>query len=287
MPLQPSHGDSQHQGGQADYYGNVGNRNDERLALILRMGVRLALVPLLLVGVPAVARATFVVVMSFIIAFAVTLPFMVALAAMTWRKLVHPVPARRSEPRRRRAVTLKDGEEEDMFTSDSTRSCGSKEEKSRLPKRGIEDDADQDVRAIRKVAVIGGGAAGLATLRQMLKQGMDAVLFERSDDIGGLWNYDNKDTSKVFNSVTQNVTKLHNRFSGYPAPSHWPLYLGHRHTLEYLKGYAALFGLMPHVRLRHEVISCECDAEGKFELQVVNTETSKAAPRPCHIGTCI
>ena len=111
--------------------------------------------------------------------------------------------------------------------------------------------------------------------------GFDAVLFERSADVGGLWGYDNAETSKVFNTVgrgrltlsnpsrnrawfrrlkpkceepllhfafnfnsrrcntvLQNVTKLHNRFSGHPAPADWPLYLGHRHTMEYLRGGA-------------------------------------------------
>jgi hypothetical protein len=31
--------------------------------------------------------------------------------------------------------------------------------------------------------------------------GFDAVLFERSADVGGLWGYDNPETSKVFNTV--------------------------------------------------------------------------------------
>jgi hypothetical protein len=41
---------------------------------------------------------------------------------------------------------------------------------------------------------------------------------------------------------------LHNRFAGHPAPAHWPLYLGHAHTLEYLKSYAARFGWATQVR---------------------------------------
>ena len=218
----------EHAHDQDDYYGSRGS--SEGLVVLFRMGVRLAILPLLLMALPALIRAAVTVLVSLVVAFAVALPFMVALASMTWRRLQHPAPARRFEPRPRPRRREGQG--------------------SRLENK--DEDDDDDDRVIRKVAVIGGGAAGLAALRQMLNQGMDAVLFERSGDVGGLWNYDNEQTSKVFNSVTQNVTSLHNRFAGYPAPAHWPLYLGHAHTLEYLKGYAARFGLMRRVRLRRE-----------------------------------
>ena len=115
--------------------------------------------------------------------------------------------------------------------------------------------------------MIGGGAAGIAALRQMLSRGLDATLFERADDVGGLWNYDDPRASKVFNGVVQNVTKRHNRFSGHAAPARWPLYLGHAHTLEYLRSYAKKHNLMRHVRTRREVTSCERRPDGRFEVR--------------------
>lgn len=215
------------------------------------MGVRLGLVPLAF-QLPALARATASLVVGISVAFAVAFPFITTLALLTWRRLWHPSSPIRFEPRATRKATASGSE--------------TPAEGDETAVEGKGDDA-----VIRRVAVIGGGAAGLVTLRQMLDKGMDAVLFERSGDIGGLWAYDNEETSKVFNSVTQNVTKLHNRFAGYPAPQHWPLYLGHAHTLEYLKGYARRYGLTSRIRLRREVMSCERNAEGKFEVKVRNT----------------
>lgn len=245
-----------------DYYGS---QDGETLVWLLRMGVRLAAIPLLAFGLPAIIRAAAAIALSFIVAFAVGLPFIFALASMTWRRLQHPTPARRFEPRG------------DNFTRDNDSPV--KKQKSKTNRKGeaTADDAASDDRVIRKVAVIGGGAAGLATLRQMLDKGIDVVLFERSGDVGGLWAYDNEQTSKVFNSVTQNVTKLHNRFAGYPAPPHWPLYLGHAHTLEYLRGFAAYFGLMRHVRLQREVVSCVRNAEGKFEVTTTLAASSSSS----------
>lgn len=41
----------------------------------------------------------------------------------------------------------------------------------------------------RRVAVIGGGCAGLACLKCCLDEGLEPVCFESSDDIGGVWRF--------------------------------------------------------------------------------------------------
>ena len=38
-------------------------------------------------------------------------------------------------------------------------------------------------------AVIGAGAAGLATARELLREGHTVTVFEQSDCVGGQWNY--------------------------------------------------------------------------------------------------
>ena len=195
-------------------------------------------------GAPSLVRAAATFALAALAAFFVALPFMFALAVMTWRKLTHGAPATRFEPRAFRP-------------RDESVSANQPD----VPTRGDPDGA------IRTVAVIGGGAAGIAALRQMLSRGLDATLFERADDVGGLWNYDDPRASKVFNGVVQNVTKRHNRFSGHAAPARWPLYLGHAHTLEYLRSYAKKHNLMRHVRTRREVTSCERRPDGRFEVR--------------------
>ena len=136
----------------------------------------------------------------------------------------------------------------------------------------------RDTAPVRTVAVIGGGAAGLVALRQMLAHGMDAVLFERTDDVGGLCDYASPERSKVFRNVLQNVTKTHNRFAGHHPPKDWPRYLGHEHTLKYLRSFAEKFGLMDRVRLRSEVTSCVETANG-FELVIETEETQPATQK--------
>ena len=38
-------------------------------------------------------------------------------------------------------------------------------------------------------AVIGAGAAGLVTARELLREGHQVTVFEQNDTIGGIWNY--------------------------------------------------------------------------------------------------
>lgn len=38
-------------------------------------------------------------------------------------------------------------------------------------------------------AVIGAGAAGLVTARELTAEGHDVVVFEQSSSLGGIWNY--------------------------------------------------------------------------------------------------
>lgn len=38
-------------------------------------------------------------------------------------------------------------------------------------------------------AVIGAGAAGLVTARELLREGHQVTVFEQNETIGGIWNY--------------------------------------------------------------------------------------------------
>lgn len=40
-----------------------------------------------------------------------------------------------------------------------------------------------------RVCVVGAGASGLPAIKACIEEGLDVVCFEKSADIGGLWNY--------------------------------------------------------------------------------------------------
>lgn len=42
---------------------------------------------------------------------------------------------------------------------------------------------------MRRVAIIGAGVGGLASIKCCLDEGLEPTCFERNEDIGGLWRY--------------------------------------------------------------------------------------------------
>lgn len=52
-----------------------------------------------------------------------------------------------------------------------------------------EEDGRSGAAEIKRVLVIGAGAAGLAAAVELAREGHDVVVYEKSSEIGGVWNY--------------------------------------------------------------------------------------------------
>ncbi|NXG64516.1 FMO4 monooxygenase, partial [Hemiprocne comata] len=131
---------------------------------------------------------------------------------------------------------------------------------------------------VRRVAVIGAGVGGLASIKCCLEEGLEPTCFERSEDIGGLWRYaDSMDSRRVsvYRSVITNTSKEMSCFSDFPCPEDFPSYLPHSLLMEYFRMYARHFDLLRHIRFKTTVLSVrKClDFATSGQWKVV-TETS-------------
>ncbi|MET7471571.1 NAD(P)-binding domain-containing protein [Micromonospora sp. NPDC005222] len=106
--------------------------------------------------------------------------------------------------------------------------------------------------ATPRVAVVGTGAAGLATLKALADAGVPAVAFETADTLGGLWVYGSPG-SPAYRTLHLNTSKGRTEFADHPMPADWPDYPDHTRIAGYLGDYADRFGLRDAVRLRHTV----------------------------------
>ncbi|MEU7573440.1 NAD(P)-binding domain-containing protein [Micromonospora sp. NPDC049240] len=106
--------------------------------------------------------------------------------------------------------------------------------------------------AAPRVAVVGAGAAGLATLKALTDVGVPAVAFEAADTVGGLWVY-GAPGSPAYRTLHLNTSKARTEFADHPMPADWPDYPDHTRVAGYLGDYADRFGLRAAVRLRHTV----------------------------------
>ena len=105
----------------------------------------------------------------------------------------------------------------------------------------------------KRVAVIGGGWAGLYALKFTLEDGHDSVLFEQSDHIGGIWHYNEDKPGGVWRNAYATSSKTYLHASDFRMPDEVPLFPHHSHILEYLKSYTNHFNLWPHICLGHKV----------------------------------
>lgn len=108
----------------------------------------------------------------------------------------------------------------------------------------FEDDCSHaDVSHVKRVAIIGAGVAGLQTARQLVEAGIECVIFEKAQDVGGVWreNYDD---------FGLQVPKELYEFPGFPYPKHQEVDLFPRgpQVQSYIQSYAEAHGLFGLIR---------------------------------------
>jgi len=126
-----------------------------------------------------------------------------------------------------------------------------------------------------KVAVIGAGVSGLVATRELLREGHRVVVYEKSNQLGGIWVYDpriesdplgldpNREIvhSSLYSSLRTNLPRHLMSFSDYPFtdrvyedPTNFPR---HEEVLKFLNDFANDFGLTELIRFDTEVIRVE------------------------------
>lgn len=125
-----------------------------------------------------------------------------------------------------------------------------------------------------KVAVIGGGWSGLYALKYALEAGFDATLYERTDHIGGVWQYREYEQGGVWKSAHATSSKTYLHASDFPMPDNYPLFPHHSEVLTFLHKYIEHFELWPHIRLNHTVQQVE--KKGKRWLVAVSNSAEQA-----------
>lgn len=97
-------------------------------------------------------------------------------------------------------------------------------------------------------AIIGTGFAGLGAAIRLLQEGMDdIVVFERADEVGGVWR-----ENRYPGCACDTASHLYS-FSFAPKPDWSRRFAKRDEIFEYLKTCATHFGVRPHIRFGHTV----------------------------------
>ncbi|CAL9437377.1 Ferredoxin--NADP reductase [Nocardiopsis dassonvillei] len=116
-----------------------------------------------------------------------------------------------------------------------------------------------------RVAVIGAGAAGLATAKALLDHGLEPVVHERGERPGGLWVREDPE-SPAYASLHLNTSRGRTEFSAFPMPREWPDYPSADLVAGYLADYADAFGVTGRIRFGTTVTSVEHARGGGWEV---------------------
>jgi len=103
---------------------------------------------------------------------------------------------------------------------------------------------------VRTVAVIGAGAAGLASARWLLDAGLETVVFERTGAVGGIWR---PDTGLAYPSLRTNTSKQKTAFSDLAFDDALPDHPMRDDVLAYLERYADVTGVRSRIRFGRTV----------------------------------
>ncbi|XP_066117237.1 flavin-containing monooxygenase 1 isoform X2 [Saccopteryx bilineata] len=105
----------------------------------------------------------------------------------------------------------------------------------------------------KRVAIVGAGVSGLASIKCCLEEGLEPTCFERSNDLGGLWRFTEhveEGRASLYKSVVSNSCKEMSCYSDFPFPEDYPNYVPNSQFLEYLKMYANQFNLLKYIQFK-------------------------------------
>jgi len=127
-----------------------------------------------------------------------------------------------------------------------------------------------------RIAVIGAGAAGLVTARELSRGGHDVSVFEQSDRVGGVWIFEpipEDDAmglkpskavfSSIYDSLRTNLPRDLMAFQDYTFDSmgggedEWQRYPHHSKVLTYLENFAESFDITSMIRFQRTVSRVE------------------------------
>ena len=114
-----------------------------------------------------------------------------------------------------------------------------------------------------RTVIVGTGFSGIGMAIKLLREGeRDFVLLERAEEIGGTWR------DNTYPGCRCDVPSHLYSFSFAPNPDWSSTFSPQPEILEYLRGVAARFGVIPHVRFDTEMESAEWDeAESRWRLE--------------------
>lgn len=126
---------------------------------------------------------------------------------------------------------------------------------------------DYDISKSYTVAIVGGGVAGIISLKHAIEQNLNPTLFECNNELGGVWS---TKYGKTWNVMNTNVSQYSVQFSDYYWDIKKPTLVHNKDVIEYLNNYIAHFNLNKYTKLSTKVIDIERLPNKKWNIKTLN-----------------
>jgi|688.fasta_scaffold159647_2 cation diffusion facilitator CzcD-associated flavoprotein CzcO len=127
-----------------------------------------------------------------------------------------------------------------------------------------------------RICVIGAGPSGITAAKNCIESGLDVVVFEKNDKVGGNWVFNSKTGhSSVYENTHLISSKAWSEFEDYPMPDSYPDYPSHIHLQNYFESYAVHFGVMPRIKFDHNVNHVTRQHDGKWLVEYTDNSGVK------------
>ncbi|KAM9972808.1 hypothetical protein ACTFIR_012177 [Dictyostelium discoideum] len=105
-----------------------------------------------------------------------------------------------------------------------------------------------------KIGIIGGGPSGIASAKAAIECGFDVVIFEKQDDIGGVWSIKN---GKAWDNMKTHISYVSMSFSDYfwdVPEERKPFHPSREEMYTYFYNYCKHFNILDKFKLKTNVI---------------------------------
>ena len=125
------------------------------------------------------------------------------------------------------------------------------------------------------VCIIGAGWSGIYACKFALENGMNPIVLEKREDIGGVWNYsDHQDTTTVMKSTISSSSRIVTEASDFFMDESVGEFMHHDEIIKYLRDYIKNFELASYLNLGCWVQAIE-KAGGKWYVSYQQSGVEK------------
>jgi dimethylaniline monooxygenase (N-oxide forming) len=127
---------------------------------------------------------------------------------------------------------------------------------------------------MKSVAIIGAGPSGLASAKYAIENGLEPVVFDKSNEACGVWSNDS--INENYKNMNVNFSRFTYSFTDFPWPNQSPIFPTAKEIKEYLQSYIHHFKLTKHLKMKTKVEKIELLSNEKWKVSFMSSDSTNS-----------